>query len=212
MFSSFVKTLPRAVWTEFAFCHITWCRSSILSTPLQIPTPLPKFRSVSSILLFALSMLPNASKSAFNVKLVPGITFSVELLRLLRHNHLCQWVPLRWAPPAAYIASKVAMPTFLQSVPYSIGPFTLSLNPTFQNSHFSFLCWKFICVGQFPFSVTHFCKMSPEFVLRRQGGNTTAHCDVCMWHDIQTSWAVTHWQTLKEASWTVVTGHNKHVI
>lgn len=94
----------------------------------------------------------------------------------------------------------VAMPAFLRSgqlfllsAPWHL--FHISLPAS------SLRCRTFVCVGQCPFVIIHFYKMSPELSTGRQNGITATHFTVCVCLP-DTQWPIT--DRLQTVTWQLM--------
>lgn len=197
MFSFFVKTLSRVVWTVPAsLLYNIWYRSSFFSMPLQITIVLSKFKPVSNILSFALPMLQNTSKSAFNEKVFPSVASSLELLHLFRHNHFCPWVRLDCVPPAAYVVLNGGNVNIPQLVFYSIIPLMFISNFTSGITTFHFFAELSSLLASSIHRLCIFIKCHVSLSLRHKEA-TRLHTFTSV-GELNNRGTGTHWQTPKE--------------
>lgn len=188
IFSIFLKTFSRIIWTVLTFLSYNehyW--ANMFSVPWQIIILLSKFGSAFNIYLSCFQ----SHKISLRVSLKWSFGFFPMSLSLGHYHRLCQnrvshlcYISFPWLPCTTYPDSLK-----WQQGRWSHGHLFFFFNNFiyvgfefhFQWYHLSVLCCIFNFAGRFPLLIICFYKMLRGFITGRQRDNTTISSAVCVW-------------------------------
>ena len=162
-------------------------------------TPFWVWSSFQHFILCTFNVM-TASESSFNVKFFACVSPSGPSLSPLWPRPSLMWLSLPSAGCICGISWMAAVSAFSKSALLSVITSAPYLN--FISSVILFYLLHFHLFGLISTFRYHFCKMSGEFITRRQGGNATAYFAVCVW----TEWQVCSklWKTWCDWSLTMM--------